>query len=82
MEKEIERLFSVELKSKAHLKNVTMTNSSHEMVLVEGSIGKLQSAEFAEDIVLVVTGDKGILRINLSPFEIQNTRTAREAKKQ
>jgi hypothetical protein len=71
MEKEIERLFSIELKSKAHLKNVTMTNSGHENVLVEGSIGKLLSAEFADDIVLVVTGDKGILRINLTPFEIK-----------
>ena len=75
MEKEIERLFSIELKSKTHLKNVTMTNDGHDDVLVEGSIGKLYNAEFADDIVLVVTGDKGILRINLTPDEVKMKQT-------
>ena len=78
MEKEIERLFSIELKSKAHLKNVTLTNNGHDDVLVEGSIGKLHSAEFAEDIVLVVTGDKGILRINLTPEEVKTKQKLKE----
>ena len=79
MEKEIERLFSIELKSRAHLKNVTMTNDGHDDVLVEGSIGKLNNAEFADDIVLVVTGDKGILRINLTPDEVKMKQTQKEA---
>ena len=79
MEKEIERLFSIELKSKTHLKNVTMTNDGHDDVLVEGSIGKLRNAEFADDIVLVVTGDKGILRINLTPDEVKMKQKEKEA---
>ncbi len=79
MENEIERLFSIELKSKAHLKNVTMTNDGHDDVLVEGSIGKLHNAEFADDIVLVVTGDNGILRINLTPDEIKRKQKEEEA---
>ena len=79
MEKEIERLFSIELKSKTYLKNVTMTNDGHDDVLVEGSIGKLYNAEFADDIVLVVTGDKGILRINLTPDEVKIKQTQKEA---
>jgi len=79
MEKEIERLFSIELKSRAHLKNVTMTNDGHDNVLVEGSIGKLYNAEFADDIVLVVTGDKGILRINLTPDEVKTKQREKEA---
>ena len=33
-----ERFFSVELKSKVNLKNVTLSNGSHENVLVEGTI--------------------------------------------
>ena len=66
-----ECFFSVELKSKASLKNVTMTNGGHENVLVEGSIGELQSASFDDDIVLKVLGDKGILSINLTPEEIK-----------
>jgi len=79
MEKESERLFSIELKSKAHLKNVTMTNDGHDDVLVEGSIGKLHNAEFADDIVLVVTGDNGILRINLTPDEVKRKQKEKEA---
>ena len=66
-----ERFFSVELNSKVSLKNVTLSNGNHENVLVEGTIGELQRAEFTEGIVLEVVGDKGILRINLTPDEIK-----------
>lgn len=68
---ENERFFSVELKSKVNLKNITLTNGGQENVLVEGSIGELLRAEFSEDIVLEVVGDKGVLRINLSPDDIK-----------
>jgi hypothetical protein len=67
---ENERFFSVELKSKVSLKNVTLTNGGDENVLVEGSIGELQRAEFSEGIILEVVGDKGVLRINISPDDI------------
>ena len=67
-----ERFFSVELNSKISLKNVTLSNGNHENVLVEGTIGELQRAEFTEGIVLEVVGDKGILRINLTPDEIKH----------
>jgi len=72
-----ERFFSVELKSKVNLKNVTLTNGRHENVLLEGSIGQLQRAEFAEDIILEVVGDKGVLRINLSQDEIKKKEPAK-----
>ena len=68
---ENERFFSVELKSKANLKNVTLTNGGNENVLVEGSIGELLRAEFSEGIILEVVGDKGVLRINLSLDDIK-----------
>ena len=68
---ENERFFSVELKSKFNLKNITLTNGDQENVLVEGSIGELQRAEFSEGIILEVVGDKGVLRINLSLDDIK-----------
>ena len=68
---ENERFFSVELKSKVNLKNITLTNGGQENVLVEGSIGELQRAEFSEGIILEVVGDKGVLRINLSQDDIK-----------
>jgi hypothetical protein len=68
---ENERFFSVELKSKVNLKNMSLTNGGQENVLVEGSIGELLRAEFSEGIILEVVGDKGILRINLSLDDIK-----------
>jgi hypothetical protein len=71
-----ERFFSVELKSKAHLKNVTLTNGTADNALIEGTLGELVEATIAEDVVLEVVGTKGTLRINLARNEIM------EAKKQ
>jgi hypothetical protein len=68
-----ERVFSVELKSKRHLKNVTLTNGSSENVLVEGTIGELVQATFAEGIILEVVGKKGVLTIDLGEEEIKKT---------
>jgi hypothetical protein len=68
-----ERVFSVELKSKRSLKNVTLTDGSSDSVLVEGTIGELVQATFAEGIILEVVGKKGILRIDLRGDEIKKT---------
>ena len=77
---ENERFFSVELKSGLHLKNVTLTNEGQQNVLIEGSIGELQRAEFSEGIILEVVGDKGVLRINLALDEInQKEKQEKEA---
>ena len=74
-----ERFFSVELKSRVNLKNVTLTNGGHENVLVEGTIGQLQRAEFVEEVILEVVGDNGVLRINLCPDEIKKKSNQEEA---
>ena len=75
-----ERFFSIELKSKAHLKNVTLTNGSTDSALLEGTLGELIQASFAEDEILEVVGNKGVLRINLSQGEIKKSQS--EVKKQ
>jgi len=79
-----ERVFSVELKSKRNLKNVTLTNGSNDSVLVEGTIGELVQATFAEGIILEVIGKKGILRIDLEEDEIKKIteKNQMEVKKQ
>ena len=75
-----ERFFSVELKSKVSLKNVTLSDSSLENVLLEGTLGQLQHASFAEDVILEVVGDKGVLRINLSQNDISKNQQKKEVK--
>jgi hypothetical protein len=77
---EKERFFSIELKSKANLKNVTLTNGGHENVLIEGTVGQLQHASFVDGIVLEVICDKGVLRINLTPDEIKSKEMRNEVK--
>ena len=67
-----ERFFSVELKSKADLKSITLENGSQDSVLVEGTIGELVQAMFVEDIILEIVGKKGILRINLKAKELKS----------
>ena len=65
------RLISVELKSKAQLKNIIMTNSgAPEGVMIECVLGALVKACFAEGIILEVVGTKGVLRIDLGEHEI------------
>ncbi len=65
-----ERFFSVELKSKAQLKNITMTNGSSESVLIEGELGELEHARFAEGVILEVISKNGTLRVDLGEDEI------------
>ncbi|HMK95292.1 MAG TPA: hypothetical protein VK536_07835 [Candidatus Limnocylindrales bacterium] len=51
MENENERVFSVEVKSKKHLENVTLTGGSTDTALTEGALGEL----VPEDITLQET---------------------------
>lgn len=67
---ENERSFSIELKSKGYLRNITLNNESREKALVEGTIGELEHAEFVDDAILEVLGTKGILRIAIEENEI------------
>jgi hypothetical protein len=75
-----ESSFSIELKAREYIKTINLANGNCESVVVEGTIGQLLNAEFAEGVMLEVVGKKGILRIDLSPDQIKNQRT--EVKKQ
>ena len=60
----VERMFTIELKSKTDVKNVSLDRD--EKVLIEGSIGTLKRARFLEDLILEVVGSNGVLRVDLS----------------
>lgn len=80
LQKNEESSFSIELKAKEYIKTINLANGNCESVVVEGTIGQLLNAGFAEGVMLEVVGKKGILRIDLSPDQIKNQR--REVKKQ
>jgi hypothetical protein len=74
MEKKLEdgeRFFSIELRSKTNLKNFALTDGSSEVVLVEGSIGELVQATFAEGMILEIVGKQGAMSINLKRSELK-----------
>lgn len=75
-----ERVFTVELKSKRNLKNITLTNGSSDSVLVEGTLGRLMHARFTEGVILEVVGKEGILRVDLEEDEIKKLVSACDEK--
>jgi len=68
---EKKRSFSIELNSRINLRNVTLSNNTHENVLIEGTIGKLVHARFVESEILEIIGDGGILRIDIVENEFE-----------
>jgi hypothetical protein len=71
MTKDKERVFSIELESREDLKNITLADNRSERVTIEGSLGELTRAHFEEDVILEVTGTKGVLRVDLGVDEIK-----------
>ena len=67
----MEHTFSVEMKSRKHVKHVSMSNESHDRVLFEGSLGELEELAMVEGAVLEVRGVNGVLRIDLSEEELR-----------
>jgi hypothetical protein len=64
-----ERMFTIELRSKADVKNVSVNGD--EKVFIEGSIGSLIRARFLEGIVLEIIGSNGELRVDLTENDFQ-----------
>jgi hypothetical protein len=63
------RMFTIELGSKAHVKNVSLDGDSK--VIIEGTIGSLKRAHFVEDLVLEVIGTNGVLRLDLAAEDLR-----------
>jgi hypothetical protein len=67
-----EHMFSIELKSKEHLKNVILTNADTGNVLMEGFLGELETLNFTEGIMFEIKGSKGSLRMDLTKQELKS----------
>jgi hypothetical protein len=70
-EGKMEHTFSVEMKSRKHVKHISMSNESHDRVLFEGILGELEELSMVEGAVLEVRGVNGVLRIDLSEEELR-----------
>lgn len=65
-----ERMFTIELRSKGDVKNVSV--DGNEKVFIEGSIGSLIRARFLDGIVLEIIGSNGELRVDLTENDLQH----------
>lgn len=64
--------FSIEMKSKAHVRHISMSDESHDRVLFEGYLGTLKELSLIEGKVLEIRGENGVLRIDLLEEELRS----------
>ena len=62
--------FSIVIASKNHVNRITLGNEQDEEVMVEGELGKLIELKFIEGILLEISGENGVLRIDLTEKEL------------
>ncbi len=75
--KNLEHTFSVEMKSKRHVKSISISDEAHDRVLFEGNLGELLELSLAEGNVLEFVGVNGVLRVAV--IEEQLRKALREA---
>jgi len=66
----LEHTFSIEVKSKKDVKNLSLSNDSPDHVLFEGRLGELEEVRLIEDAVLELRGTKATIRVDLSKNEV------------
>ena len=66
-----EHTFSIEMKSKSDLKNVSISDKSAKPVLIQGELGILE-IRFQEEVTLEIRGSKGPLRLDISKEEFNS----------
>jgi len=68
----LEHTFSVEIRSKKYVKNISISDEAHDRVLFEGNLGELLELSLTEE-VLELTGTNGILRVGLTEDQLRKT---------
>ena len=61
--------FSIELKSKKFVKNLSIPDEGGKVV-IEGYLGKLKSLKILEDVMLEIEGDFGSFFLDFDELEI------------
>ena len=62
----MEHMFCVEMRSKRHVKSISISDEDHERVLFEGNLGELLELSLVEGDVLELIGVNGVLRVGLT----------------
>ena len=57
--------------SRDHLRRISVSDLSREGVLIEGDLGEAVKVELIEGIMLQISGDTGVFRIDLADGELR-----------
>jgi hypothetical protein len=57
--------FSVQMNSAGSVSGLVI-NRKKDRIFIEGELGKIEEVEFVEEKVLTLTGENGVLRIDIS----------------
>lgn len=66
----MEHTFSVEMRSKKYVKNISISDEAHDRVLFEGNLGELLELSLVED-VLEFIGVNGVLRVGVTEDQLR-----------
>jgi hypothetical protein len=66
----VERVFSIDLKSRNGVKTASLDSRKGSGVAIEGTLGVLERAGFLDGTVLEVAGSMGVLRVDLQREEL------------
>jgi len=72
----MEHSFSVEMKSKRYVRNISISDEDYNRVLLEGFLGELERLSLIEGRMLEIKGSNGTLRVDLSEDELRNMKTS------
>jgi hypothetical protein len=68
--------FSIEMKSREHVKRISVSDNSRDPVIFEGELGELNGLWIVEGLMLEVDCANGVLRIDMTKEEFERARTA------
>ena len=66
----LEHAFTVEMRSKRHVKSISISDEGHDRVLFEGSLGELIELSLVEGDVLEFIGVNGVLRVAVTEEQL------------
>ena len=78
---ETSHAFSIEMKSRRHVKCISVSEGSQENVFFEGFLGELESLSLIEGEMLEIEGANGVLRIDIKTEELTKQLLKKEQEK-
>lgn len=70
-DKVIERVFSVEMRSREQAKSISLSEGDREGVLFEGVLGELEELGLRDEAIFTVRGAHGTMRIDINEKELR-----------